>query len=189
MDRMKTFFKYFLLIIGFFIATFIIQFLAFKSMYVSIKDNGIVAGTTDIMLDVTKIKATNVNGFINLNVTNNSENSIKDKFIKIDLIDSQDLLAATKYVKLADIKKEESYSYRVTFKANHIESYKISIVDKVPEYSQNIVNILGIDVDIDNLVMTVNNTANNLPDFVYALVGVFLTIKTGKLLWGLYLLM
>ena len=71
MERMKTFFKYFLWIVGLFIVTLIIQFIAFYTMYGSIKDNGKVESTSDIVLDVSKIKATNVNGFINLKIYKN----------------------------------------------------------------------------------------------------------------------
>lgn len=189
MERMKTFFKYFLWIVGFFIVTLIIQFIAFYTMYGSIKDNGKVESTSDIVLDVSKIKATNVNGFINLKVTNNGTNDIQEKYIKIDLYNSQDLLAATKYVKIAEINQNESYNYKVTFKANNIESYNISVVNEAPEEEHTIISILGLDVDVDNLVMSAKETSKNLPDIAYAIVGIYLTIETGKWLWALYLLM
>ena len=105
------------------------------------------------------------------------------------MYNSQDLLVATKYVKIAEINQNESYNYKVTFKANNIESYNISVVNEAPEEEHTIISILGLDVDVDNLVMSAKETSKNLPDIAYAIVGIYLTIKTGKWLWALYLLM
>ena len=186
--RMKTLFTYALLIVGFFIVSTLIQILAFSAMYESILDKGTIENSNGIVLEISKIKATNVNGFINLDVINNSDNTIKGKYIKVDLINKQDLLAATKYIKLNDINSKESYNYKITFKANNIESYKLSVVDEAPDTSSNIINIFGIEVDMDNLVMSAKNGLSKVPDFVYALVGIYITIRSGKMLWMLYLL-
>lgn len=188
MERMKTFFIYFLIVIGFFIVSCLIEILAFHAMYGSIIDNGSIENGQGIVLEIAKIKATNVNGFIELNAVNKNNSDIKNKYIKVDLINKQDLIAATKYIKIADLKSEESVKYKVTFKANNIEGYKISVTDDAPDINENIINIFGVEVDVDNLVMSAKNGYSMLPDFVFALASLYITLKTGRLLWLIYVL-
>lgn len=188
MDRMKTFFTYFLIVIGFFIVSCLIEILAFHAMYASIKDNGSIENGKGIVLEIEKIKATNVNGFIDFNAINNNNNDIKNQYIKVDLINKQDLIAATKYIKIGELKGKESIKYKVTFKANNIESYKLSVTDEAPDINENIINVFGIDIDINNLVMSAKNGYSMLPDFVFALASLYVTLKTGRLLWMLYIL-
>ena len=189
MKRMKTFFIYFLIFIGFMIFSFAMEMLYLYTMYVPINENGSVLSSQEIELEVSKIKATNVNGIISLKAKNKTSDVVNNKYIRIDLIDRKDLLAATKYIKLENVQAEQSVNYNVTFKASEIEKYRVSVVNEAPDIDSNVIEIFGIKIDINNAVITAIDTSKRMPDIVYAVIGIFVTIRTGNFLWMLYCLL
>ena len=111
MDTVKTFIKYIIWIILFWILSDFLINVGVKSTYKEMqKVEQIPSG-----IQVKEIKSTAVNGKINLIV--NSTN-LSGKFIKVDLYSSKDNLLGT-YFKIADVKK-----------------YKISVTDEKGESTE-----------------------------------------------------
>ena len=123
MDRMKTFLIYFLLLIGFFFLSYVLENGLIASMYTPIMGNvnTIENENQEITVSVNGATATNVNGYINFIVKNNSDKEKALCYAKVDLYSKNGLLSATEYVKIENLKPGEEREYNVKFKANEIE--------------------------------------------------------------------
>ena len=124
MARMKTFFLYFLGIVGFFFLSLLLEDALVENMYE--KMTGEIASSSSIIIDNDSGKASNVNGYMQFRLSNTS-NEVCDDFIKIDLYSEQGLLAATKYVEITDLQPGMAKTYQVKLNGNELSSYKITI--------------------------------------------------------------
>ena len=105
MSTMSNFRNYTLWIIGFFIISVILENALVMDMYKSIggTSNGELAlssTSTNDNLEVTvgEARATNVNGYVDINVKNTSGHFIDKCCVKLDLYTVRGNLAATKYI-------------------------------------------------------------------------------------------
>lgn len=149
MARMKTFLMYALMLIGFIFLSYILENGLLEDMYKQISANTNHGSYSNIAIDDLNGRATNVNGYINFSLQNQSNKEI-DCYAIIDLYSKQGLNAATKYVQIFDFNPGEERNYQVNFKANEIASYKISLVSEIPDKT-NIINILGWEIDLTNV--------------------------------------
>lgn len=147
MARMKTFFLYLFAIVGFLFLSMLLEDALIENMYV--KMTGEVASSSEIVIDNDTGKATNVNGYMQFRLSNKSNSPCTD-YVKVDLYSKQGLLAATKYVEITDLEPGYSKTYQVKLKGSELSSYKIAIVDEVPDKT-NIINILGWELDLTNV--------------------------------------
>lgn len=148
MDRMKTFFLYFLGIVGFIFLSYILEDGLIENMYY--KMTGDVTSSLGVVIDDVAGKATNMNGYMQFKLSNKS-NSINSDYVKIELYSKQGLLGVTEYVKINDLEPGHSRIYNVKFNGSELRSYKISIVDEAPDKT-NIINILGWEIDLTNVL-------------------------------------
>ena len=134
MDRLKTFVKYILWIVGFSLLTYILTFVGLNSTYKNMQ-------TQDKMPDGVTIdmaQSTSVNGRIYGKVSSTEENDLNGKYIKVDVFSKRNNLIGTKYLKLENLTPNESKKIAVTFKAENAKSYKIDIVDDDDELEEKI---------------------------------------------------
>ena len=149
MARMKTFFLYFLGIVGFFFLSLLLEDALIENMYEKMAGE-VASSNSSIVIDNDSGKASNVNGYMQFRLSNKS-NEVCDDFVKIDLYSEQGLLAATKYVEITDLEPGMAKTYQVKLNGNELSSYKIAVVDKeqVPDKS-NVINLFGWEIDIGN---------------------------------------
>ena len=128
MDRMKTFGLYALCIILFFVFSNIMINFAIKGTYKTINANVILK--EDLKINVNDVKATYINGYVEGNVINTGE--YKDiAYVKIDLYSRRDNLLGTKYVKMPNIRKNETRQFRTGFEFTDVKRAEIKMVDEV----------------------------------------------------------
>lgn len=155
MDRMRTFLLYVLGILGFIVLSFILEDGLIKNMYKPMVGNVQVSNNAsqDIDVDTLESSASNVNGYVNFRLTNNSDKEIDDQYVKIDLYNDKGMLSATKYVKVNSLGPGESKDYNVKFKGSNIADYKVSLLpsSEVPDLS-NVINIFGYDINLSNIL-------------------------------------
>lgn len=144
MDRMKTFFTYFLIFVGFFVMSNILENGLIYDMYEKI--NGEINNNLGVEVVSNEFRATNVNGYMNFSVTNNTNSTLKDRYMKLDLYNKQGLIAATEYIDLNGLNPNEKKDYNLKFSANNIEGYEATIVDEKPDNS-GVIRILGFDIN------------------------------------------
>lgn len=124
MNRIKTFAKYALMLIGFYILSNILIFFGINTNY----DNLSVKGTIPEQVNITTASATIVNGKVKGSLLDTY--NISDKYIKFSFYTDNDSLACIKYLKVSELKDKEFSFY---FKYNYITSYSVELVD-VAEY-------------------------------------------------------
>ena len=147
MARMKTFFLYAFAIVGFIFLSTLLEDALIENMYVQM--TGKVISSPTIIIDNHTGKASNVNGYMQFRLSNNSKVKCDD-YVKIDIYSEQGLLAATKYVEITDLDPGYSKNYQLKLKGDNFASYEIAIVDEVPDKS-NVLNLFGWEIDLTNV--------------------------------------
>lgn len=122
MDRMKTFGLYALCIILFFIFSNIMINFAIKGTYKPIGSDVILR--EDLKINIRDVKATYVNGYVEGSVKNTSED-VEMAYVKIDLYSKRDNLLGTKYVKIPNIRKNETREFRTGFEFTEVKRAEI----------------------------------------------------------------
>ena len=126
MDRVKQFLKYILLVIVCYVITGVLIFIGFNVNYSKIS----LKGSAPDQITINKAEATKSDGRVYGHIKNSEENNVNGKFIKISAYDASDELLTTEYLKIYDVKNNESKLFKARFIADKISSYSISIVDQ-----------------------------------------------------------
>lgn len=129
MDRVKTFAKYALWIILFWIFSDILIYVGINTMYKDMERIGsIPAG-----IQIQEVQSTKVNGRIKLTAEGED---LSGKFIKVDLYSSIGNLLGTQYLEIGDLGENEIKNIETYFKISETKSYEISVVDEAGESSE-----------------------------------------------------
>ena len=119
MERMKTFFKYFLVIVLLIVFSNFVTNSLLKTSYKKIKKYEI--NVTGLYVDVDEAKATGRNGYIKGIVKNNTDNTVTDKYLKFTLLSKYGHALGEKYVKIDKIEKDELKKYDVKFDYDNVK--------------------------------------------------------------------
>ena len=125
MSRLKTFIKYAIWIILF----WILSDYGVNSTYKEIKSKNEIKS----QITIKNAEATKVNGRIKGTVTNNEENDLSGKYLKIDLYADSGNLLATEYEEIGKLRANEVKSFETYFKMQDVKAYEINIVDEKAE--------------------------------------------------------
>lgn len=128
MSRLKTFLMYGVWVLLFFIFSQVMIFIAINTTY---KYKKIELDTS--LISTAEVQATSVNGFAKCKVINNTQNSIENKYIKVECYSKNDVLLGTKYIKIDKIETNEEQEFEVRFNYSRVDRAKIDIVDEIPE--------------------------------------------------------
>lgn len=135
MDRLKTFAKYAIWLILFWILSDILIYYGINSTYKVIEPKN--ERTSQISVD--SAEATKVNGRITGTVTNSAESDLSGKYIKINLYADSGNLLGTNYLSIGNLSANEAKNFETYFKIQDVKFYDISIVDeKVEEASSDL---------------------------------------------------
>ena len=127
MQRLKTFLKYAIWLILFFIFSQIMIYVALNTSY---EYKGIEIHSS--LIESAQIKATSIDGTASINVKNNSNTDISHKYIKIDCYSKNNVLMGTKYIEIKDLPINEQREYDVRFNFNKVDNAKIDVIDNLP---------------------------------------------------------
>lgn len=128
MSRMKTFFKYAMWVILFFIFSEIMININLETVYRNI-------GRKDNLPQVTiyQAQATKVNGRIKGIIKNQAENKIESKYIKVDFYSERDVLLGTKYIDVSAMRENETQDLELYFKLQNVDYYEMSFTNEKTE--------------------------------------------------------
>ena len=129
MDTVKTFVKYIIWIILFWILSDFLINIGLKTTYNEMQKIGQIPSG----IQVKEIKSTAVNGKINLIV---NSTSLSGKFIKVDLYSSKDNLLGTQYLDIGEIKENQTKEIDTYFKISDVKKYEIFVTDEKGESSE-----------------------------------------------------
>lgn len=127
MARMKTFFRYFLVLLILYVVVDIACFYSLKSTYRN-KAYAVSSGTI-LDVEVKEAKATFVNGNIKGVVSNNTGAVVTNKYLKVDAYSKRNVLLGTKYVKLKDLYIKEKSDFEASFNYQEVDHIDIDILD------------------------------------------------------------
>ena len=142
MDRVKTLFKYALWIILFWILSDILIYLGINSTYKDIENRNEISN----QITVNAAEATTVNGRILGTVTNNEDNDISDKYLKVDIYSESGNLLGTNFLEIGNLGTVETKSFETYFKIQNVKSYEINIVDEKTVETARTEGIIGNDL-------------------------------------------
>lgn len=147
MGRMKTFGKYLLWLVLFYIFATVTAYGYIRASYKGI--DGVIIKNDQILVTVDTAEASLVNGRVSGKIKNTSQENIQTTYIKLDLISKRENLILTKYVQVDDLKAGEEKEFNVEFRAENIAKYKIEITDKaeVKEGLSELINIKDLGND------------------------------------------
>lgn len=126
MDTMKRFAKYLILLIVFWVFSDILINVSINSIYKDIEPQNPLSS----QISISRAEATSVNGRINGVVTNNTDNNISGKYLKVDLYSSTGNLLGTKFLDIGNVGDNESRSFETYFKFQNVKAYDVTIVDE-----------------------------------------------------------
>ena len=133
MDRLKTFRKYIIWLILFYLFTMLCTYVGLNAMYTNIENGSTLP--EEVKVDIAQ--ATSVNGRIYGEIKAEKENNLNGKYLKINIYNRLNKLTGTKYLKIEDVKLNEPKKFMVNFTAENIKSFDIAILDDTPEVSRD----------------------------------------------------
>ena len=194
MSRLKTFLTYLILIVAFFAVSKFLEAGLFRNMYKDL--TGKVIGDfsyngQEIYLDivVNEAKATNVNGYIDLTVTNKANIDIEEAYLKVNLHSKSEVLAITKFMDIKDLKAGESRNYKLNFEGKYIKTYIVVATDEFPD-KENIISIFGYEIntaDIFGMDFSEYINAESISSFGKSIWHSFTTTVENIPWWGWFM--
>ena len=138
MGTLKKFAKYIIWIVLFWFFTDILIFFGLNANY----DKLTTSNNSNIpsQVEVEQAEATLVNDRIKGKIKNDGEEDLNGKYMKVDLYSPGDVLLGTKYMKISDLEKGASDDFELFFKAQDVDHYDISFVDKIEEKEDDIID-------------------------------------------------
>ena len=132
MDRVKTFAKYAIWLVLFWILSDILIYYGINSTYKAITPKWEQTN----QISVNNAEATRVNGRINGIVTNSEDNNLSGKYLKVDLYSERGNLLGTNYLEIGNLDANKTNDFETYFKIQDVKSYNISVVDEKAEKVQ-----------------------------------------------------
>lgn len=151
MDSVKKFLMYIILIILLYIFVSVCSYAFIVKAYKNVNDYEIL--TTKPSIEILESKATYVNGYVVARVTNNTGIDTGKSYLKIDFYTERDNYLGTKYAEIGELKKDQTYEVRTSFKFNGVDNYKVSVTNSVAG-------------------STINDENDSLADAVMPLIGI-----------------
>lgn len=128
MGRMKTFGKYLLWFVLFYIFVTVTAYGYIRASYKGI--DGVIIKNDQILVTIDTAEASLVNGRVNGKIKNVSQEDIQTKYMKVDFISKRGTLILTKYIQVDELKAGEEKEFKIEFRAENIVKYNIEITDK-----------------------------------------------------------
>ena len=128
MKRMKTFLIYALLIAVLWIFSDIVIYLTVKGTYRTL-DTTVYLSSPEVT--VTESKATYVNGYVKGSIKNITEETINNKFLKIDVYSERDNNLGAKYIRIDNLKPNEVREFNMGYKLTDADYVIVTIEDTV----------------------------------------------------------
>ena len=131
MGRVKTFGKYILLLIAFYIVSNILVYFCLQTSYSPMEQE--IYNNNEIEVSIGNAKSTFINGKIEGIVKNITTEDLNDKYLKCEFFSKRGTLILTKYVKIDEIKAGEEKNLDFNFEAENIKKFRIEVTDEYQE--------------------------------------------------------
>ena len=127
MDRMKTFLKYTIWFILFFIFS---EFLINVGINSSYKKMSTVSDSNmPKEVEITEAESTLVNGKVKGKIKVDEEQNLEGKYLRMDFLSKRDNIVGTKYIPIPANKENPVQDFNAFFELQDVTSFKTAIVD------------------------------------------------------------
>ncbi len=144
MGRLKTFRKYIIWFILFYLFSSLMIYIGLNATYKNIDAKEDIS--CQIKIDLAQ--ATKVNGRIFGEVTSSDENNLEGKYIKVQIYTKKGNLAGVKFMKIENTTVNEPKKFVTYFTAENIASYTVDIVDDSEETQNEIISVANLFKDV-----------------------------------------
>lgn len=127
MDRMKTFFIYLLIFIGFYIISNLLISAYIKTSYYKISTYDI--DVKDATITIIEAKASKDDGYIEGKISNNTDEEITDKYMKVELFSDNNVSLGKEYVKIEGLYSGTVKDFKVNFTCDNVTHFKITFIN------------------------------------------------------------
>lgn len=135
MSRLKTFAKYAIWLILFWILSDILIYYGVNSTYKNLE----IKNEIPSQITIKNAEATKVNGRIKGTIANKEDSNMSGKYLKIDLYSDSGNLLATEYEEIGNLRVNEVKSFEIYFKMQDVKQYEVNIVDeKIEETTSDV---------------------------------------------------
>lgn len=131
MDKMKKIFKYVLFVLLVYLLSNVITNAFIKTSFKNMENYSIEFKQPYV--DVKEAKVSKRNGYIKGIVKNNTSNVIENKYMKVSLLSKNGICLGEKYIKIEKLEIAQLRNFEVEFDHDNVETFKIEIVDTMPE--------------------------------------------------------
>ena len=149
MSRMKTFLKYLMIVIAFYVFSNIMINAFLKVSYVDMHDYEI--NVDQVFIDVSEAKTAKRNGYIKGIVKNNTDVIVENKYLKFSMLSKNGNVLGEKYIRIDKIEPEQLRKFELKFEYDNVKSFKIEMTDTKPEEQDFIELIKSNAKDLYNL--------------------------------------
>lgn len=128
MDRLKTFLKYVIWIVLFFIFSEFLINVGLNSSYKDIKRRDETA-----QVEILQAQATLVNGRMKGTIKNSPDDYLTGKYVRIDFYSKRDVFLGKRYIEINTTEATTEQDFSIYFELEGVTEYEISIVDEKEE--------------------------------------------------------
>lgn len=132
MDRMKTFLKYLILFVAFYLFTNVLTSIAMANYYKPMTCTKNESQSYTVA--VTDAKSTAVSGYVSGTIKLNEEVTEPEKYLQIDFYSKYGHCLGRKYIELASVKTGEK-EFKTNFEYDNISTYEITTTNDVVQLS------------------------------------------------------
>lgn len=136
MSRMKTFGKYLLMFVAFYIFSTILIAGFITTNFDEME--GKIYPDNNISVKIDEAKSTFVHGYVKGTITNTSNTDIHSKYIKIEFISKRNNKILYKYIQIDELKTGETKNFTINFEAENIKSFKVKVTDECIREENNV---------------------------------------------------
>lgn len=111
-------------------------YFAIKNMYNDIKVYDIQ--TNGLQINVSEAKATNVNGYVKGDITNNSEQEIKGKYLCFLLFNDTNELEGVEYIEVKSISPSQKENFEMKYRKSNVTEIYILFTDNMQEFENKV---------------------------------------------------
>lgn len=163
MDWMKRLTKWCVIFVICYLIVNILTFNVIKSSY---KTKEVNINFEQPKVEIYESKSTITNGYVKGKITNNTNEKLINKILKLDFISPRDVTMGTKYVNIPELASGAESDFMSQFNFDNVDKINISFVDK-----KDVGDINILDFSLDSL-------SNNKTNWKLILFGVFVFFGT-----------
>lgn len=128
MKRMKTFFIYLLIFVGFYVLSNLIISAYIKTSYYKISSYDI--DVKDATITIISAKASKDDGHIEGKILNNTNEKITDKYMKVELFSDNNVSLGTEYVKIEELEQNQLKNFKIDFTCDNVKHFTITLISQ-----------------------------------------------------------